>query len=273
MPESENLSIDFDRRFGGVKRAYGQPAYLRFQQSHVSIIGLGGVGSWAVEALARSAIGKLTLIDLDHIAESNINRQLHATGDTLGMAKAVALAERINAINPGCQVETKEEFATTDNLDELISQETDWVIDCIDNHRVKAALINTCRRRKIKIITVGGAGGMTDPARISATDLSRARHDPLLAKTRKLLRKEYGFPANPARRFDIPSVWSEEQLRYYHDDGFIRAGKPDQLSGGLSCAGSLGSAVVVTSVFGFTAAAYVLRKLAGQAEHKKNQPP
>lgn len=264
MPDSPS-PVNYQRRFGGVIRAYGQSAYDCFQRSHVYVIGLGGVGSWAVEALARSAISELTLVDLDHIAESNINRQLHATSENLGKAKTNALAERIASINPGCNVILKEDFATVDNLAELITEDPDWVIDCIDNHRVKAALIAYCRWRKVKLITVGGAGGMTDPAMISITDLSRTRHDPLLAKTRKLLRKDYGFPSNPARRFDIPSIWSEEPLRYYHDDGAIRAIKPDKSNGSLSCAGSLGSAVVVTSVFGFTAAGHVLRKLAARA--------
>lgn len=264
LSHSTQQTIDHQRRFGGVIRAYGQQAYERFRESHVCVIGLGGVGSWTVEALARSAIGTLTLVDLDHVAESNINRQLHATSESLGMAKTVALADRIHSINPDCTVITHEDFASTENIEILIKPEMSWVIDCIDNHRVKAALIAHCRRRKIKLITVGGAGGMTDPSKISITDLARSRHDPLLAKTRKRLRKDYGFPENPARRFDVPGVWSEEQLRYYHPDGAIRATKPENTNSGLSCAGNLGSAVVVTSGFGFAAAGHILQKLANE---------
>ncbi len=244
---------DPQRRFGGVARAYGEAALARFRASHVCVIGLGGVGSWAVEALARSAIGALTLIDLDHVCESNVNRQLHALEDTLGRAKAAVLAERVAAINPHCRVRTVEEFLTPANVAELLAEPCDWVIDCIDGARAKAALIAHCRRQRRKLVTVGGAGGRTDPGQVRSADLSRAVHDPLLGRTRRLLRERYGFPRRPGKRFEVACVYSLEQPR-------PPVGRC--APGGLTCAGGLGSAMVVTAGFGLAAAGHVLNKLA-----------
>lgn len=258
---------DLQRRFGGVQRVYGAAAMAQFAQSHVCVVGLGGVGSWAVEALARSGIGQLTLIDMDHVAESNINRQLHATSATLGQAKSQALRERVHSINPSCVLEEIDDFITPENVTMHIQPSYDWVIDCIDNARAKAALIAHCGRQKQRIITVGGAGGMSDPTRIQTGDLARSREDPLLSKTRKLLRQNYRFPSNPARRFDVPCIWSEEPLRYMDATGDISNRRPEPAATpALSCAGGLGSAVVVTSSFGFFAAAHVLKKIAAQAK-------
>ncbi len=252
------------RRFQGVVKVYGTTAYERITQSHVCVIGLGGVGSWAVEALARSAIGELTLIDMDHVAESNINRQLQATDESLGKAKAQALAERIAIINPSCRVNQVDDFICAENQAELLDQGYDWVIDCIDNFRTKSSLIHYCKRNKIKLLTMGGAGGMTDPSKIRITDLSKTKQDPLLAKVRKLLRQEYHFPDNPSRRFGIPCVFSEEHLLYPDTNGEVSPRKPkNQAMSGLNCASGFGSAVCVTAPFGFYAAGYVLRKLAG----------
>jgi len=190
-----NDDIDFDRRFGGIARLYGKDALARFRQAHVCVIGVGGVGSWVVEALARSAIGQITMIDLDNVAESNVNRQLHALTDTLGMAKVTALAERIAQINPTCVVTQIEDFLTADNLDEMIgSRNYDYIIDAIDNVRAKTALIAYCRKHGLKLVTIGGAGGQIDPTRIQVLDLCRTEQEPLLAKVRKRLRAEHGFP-------------------------------------------------------------------------------
>ncbi len=246
-------------------RVYGEKACKRFTQSHIGVIGLGGVGSWVVEALARSAIGELTLIDMDHVAESNINRQLQALEENLGKSKALALTERIAGINPACKVNILDDFIGEDNLSELLDREYDWVIDCIDNFRTKAALIHYCRRNKIKVLTIGGAGGMTDPTRIQVADLTRARQDPLLSRVRRLLRKGYQFPANTDRRFGVPCIFSEQHLVYPDVSGGISVEKPKGAGmshSGLNCAGGFGSAVCVTAPFGFHAAAYVLRKLA-----------
>lgn len=241
---------------------YGDAGLQAFTKAHICVIGLGGVGSWAVEALARNAIGELTLVDMDHVAESNINRQLQATSDTLGKAKGVALAERVETINPNCKVNLIDDFIQTDNQQDILGQGYDWVIDCIDSFRTKAALIAYCRRHKIKLITLGGAGGMMDPSQIKLDDLSRSIQDPLLSKTRKRLRKDYNFPENPARRFSIPCVYSPEPLLYPDGTGGVSPNKPSgAAASGLNCAGGFGSSVVVTAPFGFFAAAYVLRKI------------
>lgn len=218
------------------------------------VIGVGGVGSWAVEALARSGVGQLSLIDLDQVAESNINRQLQALGSTLGRAKVEVLAERIADINPSCQVATLEDFATPDNLPQLLGEGHAWVLDCIDNFRVKAALLAHCRRQRQRVITAGGAGGRTDPTRVRVSDLARTEQDPLLSRTRKLLRQDYGFPANPKRRFDVPAAWSDEPVRR-------PGGTCDTGLSGLNCAG-FGALMPVTAAVGLAMAAYVVRKLA-----------
>ncbi len=270
------MTVDISRRFGGVARLYGDDGLCRLQQSHVCVLGIGGVGSWAAEALARTAVGGITLVDLDHVAESNINRQLHALDDTLGMAKVDVMAARIRAINPDCKVQTIEAFITPDNMAELLDKGFDYIIDCIDGFRTKARLIAHCKRNKLKLITVGGAGGQRDPTRIRVADLSRTEHDALFSKTRKLLRHDYGFPANPKRRFDIPCVYSEEQPLFPAAGGGVSAARPDSATvGGLSCAGGLGSAMPVTASFGLAAAAYVLKKLAappGQAPLNQSSP-
>ena len=256
---------DIERRFGGIGRLYGEQALEKFRAAHVCVLGIGGVGSWAAEALARSAVGHITLVDLDHVAESNINRQLHALTDTLGMAKVQVMAERIRQINPECAVTPVEEFLTIENLETLLTEKYDYIIDCIDGFRTKARLIAHCRRNKLRIITIGGAGGQTDPTRIRVADLSRTEHDALFSKTRRLLRHDYGFPVNLKRRFDIPCVYSEEQPLFPTEDGGVSPEKPDTATvGGLGCAGGLGSAMTVTATFGLVAAAHVLKRLGTQ---------
>ena len=251
------------RRFGGVERLYGRAGLSRFKQSHIIVIGIGGVGSWAVEALARNAIGKITLIDMDVVAESNINRQLPAMTSTLGRNKIDVMADRIYEINPDCEISLIDDFITQDNLAELIGDETDYVIDCIDSSIVKAALIAWCKRRKIKIITLGGAGGQTNPSLIKVSDLNKTEHDPLLSKTRKLLRQDYDFTNNVKRRFAIPCVFSSEHLKYADLNGEMTNQKPDSSTqtNDLSCAGGIGSSVMVTASFAFIAVSYVLDKL------------
>jgi len=250
------------RRFGGIGRLYGVAALKKFSAAHVCIIGIGGVGSWAAEALARSAIGRMTLIDLDHVAESNINRQLHALTDTLGMAKVQVMARRVLQINPDCRIKQIEEFLTADNPGDLLTDRYDYIIDCIDGFRAKAALIAHCKRNKIRLITVGGAGGQSDPTQIRIADLSRTEHDALFSKTRKLLRQDYGFSKNLKRRFDVPCVYSNEQPLFPDESGGVCQQKPSgSLAGHLNCAGGLGSAMPVTAAFGLAAAAHVLKKL------------
>lgn len=251
---------DDTRRFGGIARLYGNAGLERLRNAHVCVIGVGGVGSWAVEALARSAVGRLTLIDLDHVAESNTNRQLPALEGNYGRAKVQVLADRVGAINPDCEVSCVEDFITMENLAVLIRPGMDWVIDCIDSFRVKAALIAHCRAQGINCLTVGGAGGRCDAGRIAVADLARTEHDPLLAKIRRQLRREHGFSRNPKQRFRIPAVYSPERIRPPAAAGSCAADEPHPTSG-LNCAG-FGAAMHVTAGFGLLAAGHVLNALA-----------
>ena len=258
-------NIDLRRRFGGIARLYGTEALARFQAAHVCVVGIGGVGSWAAEALARSAVGRITLIDLDNVAESNVNRQIHALSGEFGKAKVAAMAERIHAINPACEVCQVDDFVTADNLNELIRRDFDWVLDCMDAFRVKAALAAHCRRNKIKLVMVGAAGGVVDPSRIKVIDLNRTRQDPLLFRTRKRLRDFYGFSSNRQRCYSIPSVFSEEQAVYPTSEGGICHQKDSEMrASGLNCAGGIGSVMTVTATFGLIAASVVLNRLANR---------
>jgi len=273
-PASPADDIDFERRFGGIARLYGAAALERFRHAHVCVIGVGGVGSWVVEALARSAIGRITMIDLDNLAESNINRQIHALTDTLGKAKVTALAERIAQINPYCRVTEIEDFITPDNIAEMIGAGGyDYIIDAIDNVRAKTALIAYCREHGIKLVTIGGAGGQIDPTRIEIRDLCRTEQEPLLSKVRKRLRQLHGFPRGTKNKFGIDAVFSTEPLRFPDSaqacdiDAQVDAADTDEAGAGvtgLNCAG-FGSAMVVTASFGLVAAAHVLKNLAQTA--------
>lgn len=246
--------VDLERRFAGVARLYGEAALERLRGAKVAVVGIGGVGCWAAEALARSGVGALSLIDLDHIAESNTNRQIFALGDGFGRAKVLAMAERIVAINPACQVTPVDAFVDVDNAGELASGH-DLVLDCIDQVSAKAALIAACRSLRIGVITCGAAGGRIDPTRLRQDDLARVTGDPLLAKLRYRLRRHYGFARESAgrvRKFGVTAVYSDEPIR-----------TPQQCSpeARLACAG-YGSTVAVTGAMGFAAAAAALQQLA-----------
>ncbi|MEN8214322.1 MAG: tRNA threonylcarbamoyladenosine dehydratase [Pseudomonadota bacterium] len=238
---------DYQRCFGGVARLYGDAGLACFRHAHLCVVGIGGVGSWVAEALARSGIGALTLIDMDHVSASNSNRQLVALQSTLGKAKALVAQQRILDINPACRVTVHEQFATPENLDELLDPALDSVIDCIDNFRQKAALISWCRRRKIAVVTVGGAGGKSDPTKLHITDLSRTHKDALLSRTRRELRQHYGFPRNPRRRFSVPAVYSTEEIK-------------GEKGNSLNC-GGLGSVTHVTATAGLFAVSKALEIL------------
>lgn len=245
-------SADLERRFGGMSRLHGAEGAARIAAAHVCVVGIGGVGSWAAEALARSGVGRLTLIDLDHVAESNINRQVHALGATLGMAKVLAMRDRIADINPHCEVVCVEEFVTPDNVAQCLPA-CDGVVDAIDQVRAKAALIAHCRRAKIALVTTGGAGGRSDPTQLRIDDLSRTVQDPLASKVRARLRKEYGFPRDPKKKFGVACVFSPEPLQR------PQCGACDLDEAGLhglNCAG-YGSSVCVTAAFGLAAAARI----------------
>ena len=254
------MSIDHERRFGGVARLYGVDGAERLRQAHVCIVGIGGVGSWSAEALARTGVGRITAVDLDMVAESNTNRQIHALGDIYGKAKVEAMAERIRAINPDCQVTCIEDFITPENVGEILSQSFSVVIDAIDQMQAKAAMVAFCRRQKIPIIVAGAAGGQTDPTQVRVTDLSQTVQDPLLAKLRSVLRRDYGFPRDGKKKFGVAAVFSTEPLRYPSKESSCDT---ERGPAGLNCAG-FGSSVCVTSVFGMAAAA--------QAIHLITQP-
>jgi len=259
--------VDFERRFGGIARLYGERALERFRAAHVCVIGVGGVGSWIVEALARSAVGRLTLIDLDNVAESNINRQIQALSSTIGMPKIEALKQRIALINPYCEVELVEDFIDPDNIPQMVGTgRFDYVVDAIDSVRSKAALIAHCSAHKIPLVVIGGAGGQTDPTKIEVRDLARTEQEPLLKKVRKVLRAHYGFAKGEKNKYHIDAVFSMEPLRY-PDAGDACAVDANSITG-LNCAG-FGSSMVVTATFGMVAAGHLLRKLADAA----NAPP
>ncbi len=265
MPLESNM--DYAKRFGGIARVYGEAGFARLQRAHVCVIGLGGVGSWAAEALARSGVGALTLIDMDVVAESNINRQLVATSDQLGRDKIAVMQARIELINPVCKVTSVDEFVSRDNLVQLLGHGFSFVIDCIDDFRTKAALIAFCRQQRIKLVTTGGAGGQVDPSKIVLADLSNTEHDVLLARTRKLLRQDYGFSKNLKRSFGVKAVYSKEQLNYPDGAGGVQAQRPKsgestETLNGLNCAGGLGSITHVTASFAMFAVAHVLNSLA-----------
>ena len=252
-----NDQSNHERRFGGIARLYGTEGARRIAAAHVCVIGIGGVGSWAAEALARSGIGRVTLIDLDHVAESNINRQIQADDGTLGKAKVQAMKERIARINPDCDVIGIEDFIDADNIAALLPH-CDALIDAIDNVRAKAALAAHCKRNKLALIMTGGAGGRVDPTRVCIDDLSRTTQDALASKVRSRLRSEYGFTRDPKKKFGIECVYSPEQIRRPANESCdIDDGGTTQGVSGLNCAG-YGSSVAVTAAFGFAAAARVM---------------
>jgi len=260
---------DYSTRFAGISRLYGVAALETYQQTHVVVIGIGGVGSWAAEALARSGIGEITLIDLDDVCISNVNRQLHALTETIGQDKVAVMAERILQINPDCKVNQVADFIAPDNLVELLSGKVDYVLDAIDSVKAKVALIAWCKRNKIPLITTGGAGGQLDPTQIQIADLTLAFNDPLLAKVRNMLRRDHNFSRNPKRRFGVDCVFSTEQLRYPQADGSVCQQKPaknDENSSAmrLDCSGGFGATTVVTASFGLAAVSRLLSKLASK---------
>jgi len=274
---------DYSLRFGGIARLYGQKGAQTLQQAHFCVVGIGGVGSWVAEALARNGIGNITLIDLDDICITNINRQIHALSNTIGSSKVEVMAERIKQINPGCIVNLIEDFVTEENLHEMFSVDVtsltpmkkfDYVIDAIDSVNIKTRIIAHCKRNKLPIITIGGAGGQVDPSKIAITDLSKTYQDPLLAKVKNQLRREFNFPrADLAkagkRKFKIDAVYSTEQLRYpdnnYENSGKVCLAKPEQNeennSMRLDCSGGFGATTHVTATFAFFAVGRAIDKL------------
>ena len=246
---------NYEQRFGGIGRLYTPEGLSKLRQAHVCVIGIGGVGSWAVEALARTGIAKITMIDMDDICVTNINRQIHAMTGTVAQLKTESMKERVERINPECVVEIIDDFITPENIPEYLNLGYDYVLDAIDSVRTKAALIAYCKRNKIKLITTGGAGGQTDPSQIQIADLSKTIQDPLAARVRSLLRKEYNFSQNPKRKFGIDCVFSTQPLI------FPKMGEGCEVSATMNCANGFGAVTMVTATFGFFAVSRLVDKL------------
>ena len=253
---------DYEIRFGALARLYGEAGLTRLQASHVCVVGLGGVGSWAVEALARSGVGRLTLIDMDEVCLSNANRQLHALSSTVGTGKASVLASRIAEINPQCDVQIEPVYFTESNADTLLKPSFDYVLDAIDGTKYKSLLIAKAKERNLPIITCGGAGGRIDPGRIRVDDLARTINDPLMLEVRKRLRRDFGFPKFKRQKFRIDCVFSDELPVYPQADGSVGEERVAGEDYRLNCDAGFGTATFVTGAFGFRMASEVVRNLA-----------
>ncbi|MDH3327456.1 MAG: tRNA cyclic N6-threonylcarbamoyladenosine(37) synthase TcdA [Gammaproteobacteria bacterium] len=262
-------SSDYSKRFSGIQRLYGVERANIIANAHVCVIGIGGVGSWVAEALVRSGIGQITLIDNDDIALTNMNRQIHTLSSTLGQQKVLAMAERLLQINPELVVNVIDDFITVKTFEDFLSRGYDYVVDAIDSIKFKTLMINYCKRNKIPIITIGGAGGVTDPTKVEVVDLSRTYNDPLTANVRQKLRQEFGFNRNLKRKFGVECVYSTQQQVYPKDDGTVSQQKPGIHGVSLDCSFGYGASSCVTATFGFVAAARVIEKL----KDKSKAPP
>jgi tRNA A37 threonylcarbamoyladenosine dehydratase len=247
------------RRFGGLERLYGVPGAAAIRASHVAVVGIGGVGSWTAEALARSGVGRLTLIDLDHVSESNINRQIHALSSTIGQAKVLAMRDRIAQINPACEVTCIDDFVEPENWPALLPAGVDAVVDACDQVKAKTAMAAWARATpatKTRFITVGAAGGKRLAHKVDIDDLSNTTHDPLLAQLRYRLRKSFGAPRE-GKKIGVTCVFSREAVAPPDASCAIEG------DGSLNCHG-YGSVVSVTATFGQCAAGWVLDQIASQ---------
>lgn len=256
------LTDDYIQRFSGIGRLFGQGAMERLANAHVCVVGVGGVGSWTVEALARSGVGRLTLIDLDDVCITNVNRQLPALEGQIGRPKVAALAERVKLINPSCEVTAVTEYFTKATAERLLETKFDCLVDAIDSLSNKALLIASCVKRGIPCVTVGGAGGKRDPSRLRTGDLGGSVGDDLLRLLRKKLRREHGFTHGEGAVFNVRCVFSSENPVFPWADGSCRA-EPEQGSNlKLDCSSGFGTAVFVTAAFGMAAAAEAVNLLA-----------
>ncbi len=262
------MSDGFAQRFGGVARLYGRAGLERLRAAHVAVIGLGGVGAWTVEALVRSGVGALTLIDLDDVCITNVNRQLHALEGTIGRPKADVLAERVRLINPECAVRPIACFFTAGTAEELLAPGFDFVVDATDKLANKCLILTRCRARQIPVLTLGGAGGRRDGTAVRVRDLAHTEQDELLRQVRRKLRREFSFPggdhgAPPSAQavFGIPAVYSPEKPVFPWADGTCAATPEPGSSLTLDCATGFGTACHVTAAFGLAAAGEVLRHL------------
>jgi len=269
---NDTLPTEYLDRFSGLARLYGAAALPRLRQAHVGVIGIGGVGSWTAEALARSGVGELTLIDLDEICVTNTNRQLPALTGHIGRPKVLAMAERLRLINPELVVHEEFAFFTAASVDRLLARRYDCIIDGIDDARLKALLIASCRDRALPLIVAGGAGGKSNPAAVRVADLAGASNDRLLRLVRKELRKHHGYPPETSRApFGVRAVYSEEKARFPWADGSVRSEPEPGAARRINCDTGFGSATPVTGTFGFTAAAEAIRMIVGPADEGSSQ--
>jgi len=254
---------DFADRFGGIARLYGTGGLDRLRAAHVCVVGIGGVGTWAAEALARSGVGAITLVDLDEVCVTNINRQLHALTETVGRAKVEVMAERIRAINPECRVTAEQKFFNEQTAEELLAPKYDFVLDAIDSVSQKVLLLAQCREKNLPVVACGGAGGRRDATQVRTADLAKVSHDRLLSEVRKKLRKEFQFSADGSP-MGVECVFSAETPVFAQLDGSVCENRVAAEDGTrLNCNGGLGSATFVTGAFGFAAAGIVVRRIAG----------
>lgn len=259
-------------RFGGIARLVSEAGYEHLRAAHVAVIGIGGVGSWVAEGLARSGVGRLTLVDLDDVCESNINRQIHALQSTIGQPKVEAMAARIKEISPATEVSLQHGFYTAARAEQFWVHSYDFVVDAIDSVENKCHCLAEAHRRKVPILAMGGAGGKIDPTQIAISDLSRTEGDPLLRRVRKVLRNQYSFPKGDKKKFHIPAVYSPELPKYPWSDGTVCEQKEDSSPLYLDCSSGFGTASFVTGTFGLIAAGYVVQQLVadtGALTHKK----
>ena len=251
---------DFDARFGGIGRLLSVKALEKVKRANVLIIGIGGVGSWVAESLARTAIGHMTLVDLDDVCVTNINRQVHAINTTVGKFKVDVMKERIELINPFCEVDTKQCFFNPKNMGMVFDKSYDFVVDASDDFTNKCIMIDYCRKNKIPLVTIGAAGGKLDPLQVRVTDMSESSNDKLLARLRKKLRQEFSFPKETEGDFGVWAVWSHERAVYPTSDGCLTY-KPPGMAKNMDCAEGFGSASFVTGAFAFAATSLVIRQL------------
>lgn len=249
------LTESYLHRFSGIGRLYGQNSLQHLARAHFVVVGLGGVGSWVAEALARSGIGKITLIDMDEICVTNINRQLPALTDVVGKPKVEVLGERLKAINPEIELVLLEDFLDKTNIKQYIVPEHDFIIDAIDSVTIKSALLAYCKARKIPLLTVGSAGGKSDPRQVTSADLGKTISDPMLSKVRQQLYKWYNFARDKNRKFGVEAVFSTEQAVFPKPDGEVCMQKSAMVEGvKLDCSGGFGAATMLTGTMGFVAA-------------------
>lgn len=255
------MTNNYEARFGGIRRLFGADGQERLRRAHVCIVGVGGVGSWAVEALARTGVGALTLVDFDEICISNVNRQLHAVTGEFGKPKVAVLAGRVRLIHPDCDVRPLQTQFTAATAAEILASRFDAVLDAIDRPTLKALLIAGCRERGIPIVSAGGAGGRRDPTQIRIADLARVTHDRLLRVARDALRKKHGLPSGTKKKFGVPCVYSPEAQVFPAKDGSVCGTAEPDADLRLDCRSGYGTACFVTGAFGFAAAAEIVRMI------------